>query len=180
MTSRQGNIIKTEALVLKKRELLEKDILLTLFTQELGKVTITAKGVRKITSRRASHIETLNLIKVLLYRKTERLYLQGTELISAFSAIKKDARKVNDVYKFLFILDRILPEQQPEPAVYAIAKQFLISVSRADIFSEIHLAEYMKEVLRALGFGTNAVTFADLIREIEEIIQEKMPENVII
>ena len=39
--------LKTEAIVLKKKDLLNKDVLISLFTQDLGRLTIFAKGVKK-------------------------------------------------------------------------------------------------------------------------------------
>ncbi|MEK7109728.1 MAG: DNA repair protein RecO, partial [Patescibacteria group bacterium] len=68
--------LKTEAIVLKKKDLLNKDVLISLFTQDLGRLTIFAKGVKKITSRRSPHLQTGNLINVLISHKNDHYYLQ--------------------------------------------------------------------------------------------------------
>ena len=50
----------TEAIVLKRSDLGEADRILTLFTPHKGKVHVIAKGVRRITSKRAGHLELLS------------------------------------------------------------------------------------------------------------------------
>ncbi|MBI4009495.1 recombination protein O N-terminal domain-containing protein, partial [Candidatus Roizmanbacteria bacterium] len=48
--------LKTEAIVLRKRSLPNQDKIVTLFTKELGKLNVFAKGIKKITSRRLPHV----------------------------------------------------------------------------------------------------------------------------
>jgi DNA repair protein RecO (recombination protein O) len=124
-----AQIHKAEAIVLKKRQLLQQDFVITLFTKELGKIKVIAKGIKKLTSRRAPHLETGNLINVVLSQKSEPHYLQQTELTSAFSAIKDDTDKMNYAYVFFFILDRILPEGQAEESLFNMTKKFLIDLT---------------------------------------------------
>ncbi|PIP63744.1 hypothetical protein COW97_01050, partial [Candidatus Roizmanbacteria bacterium CG22_combo_CG10-13_8_21_14_all_34_12] len=54
--------LKTEAVVLKKKDLLNKDVLISVFSQDLGRLTLFAKGIKKITSRRSPHLQTGNLV----------------------------------------------------------------------------------------------------------------------
>lgn len=172
--------IKTDALVLRKRSLLDKDILLTFLTKDFGKVFAIAKGVKKITSRRSAHTQTGNLVTIELYARGETYYLQNTNIISAFSQIKNNPVKMNYLYRFIFILDRTLPEQQAEPEIYALAVKFLIFVSKAQSISPDEFARYLQDLMRVLGYGAEEKSLSDIIRKIEEIIHEKIPEHVII
>lgn len=45
----------------------EYDKLVFLYSQELGKIKVVAKGARKITSKFTGHLETLNICQVELY-----------------------------------------------------------------------------------------------------------------
>ena len=74
-------IFKTEAFVLRKRALPNEDKIVTLFSEELGKIHVFAKGIKKLVSRRLPHVQTSNLIQTVLYRKNDNLYLQETSLI---------------------------------------------------------------------------------------------------
>ena len=48
---------RVEAVVLRHSDWGEADRLLTLFTREMGKLRVVAKGVRKLRSRKAGHLE---------------------------------------------------------------------------------------------------------------------------
>ena len=173
--------LRTEGIVLRKRNLLGKDILLTFFSSEYGKIHAIAKGIKKITSRRASHVQTGNLVFIECYRKSDRLYLQHSRLISAFSQIKKSSKKMSLLYRCLFIIDRLLPELQPELNLYEDLKRFLITISQSEKINEHDLLEgFLTKLLRHLGYGEQKKTLIEQIMYIQELIGEKIPESDII
>lgn len=169
-------MLKTEAFVLRKRSLPNQDKIITLLTKELGKVTTLAKGIKKITSRRLPHIQTANLINVILYKKNDRFYLQETVLRSGFTMIKKDQRKLQVLYQFLFVVERMLPENQPEPLVYTLVKKFLIELSNKQVKNAKLLSHYLNRLLMFLGYSKEDKSLNEIRSNIQEIIHEKMPE----
>lgn len=167
--------VKTEAIVLRKRNLPNQDLIIHLFSKEKGKLMVFAKGIKKITSRRLPHTETGNLIVSVIHQEGERFYLQETTLISGFSEIKKNQQKIRDLYFILFVLDRLAPENQPEPVLYNQIKKFLIELSRsADTNSSI-LAKYLNKICITLGYLHKEKSFVELQSFIENIIEEKLP-----
>jgi DNA repair protein RecO (recombination protein O) len=58
MTVRE-RLYRTHAVVLSRRDYNDADRILTVFTPDLGKRELLAKGVRKTTSRKAGHLEPL-------------------------------------------------------------------------------------------------------------------------
>jgi DNA repair protein RecO (recombination protein O) len=165
---------KIEAFVLKKKSLLNKDVLISLFTQDLGRLTVFAKGVKKITSRRSPHLQTGNLINVLLNNRNDHYYLQESQLVSGFSELKKEESKVRQLYSFLFVLERLLPEQQKEIKIYNLTKNFFIDLSKYNK-KETIILKYLTQVMKLLGYLDKDVSKAELISLIEEIINEKIP-----
>jgi len=166
--------LKTEAIVLRKKNLLNKDVLVSLFTQDLGRLTVFAKGVRKITSRRSPHLQTGNLINVLISHKNDYYYLQESQLISGFSELKKDENKVEQLYLFLFVLDRLLPERQKETKIYNLTKNFLIDLTKLPKTKK-NSVKYLTEMMRLMGYLDKKVSPPELKLLIEEIINEKIP-----
>ena len=51
---------KTEGIILKRINFGEADRILTSYTKHFGKISLLAKGVRKITSRKGGNIELFN------------------------------------------------------------------------------------------------------------------------
>ena len=169
--------LKTEAIVLRKKDLLNQDVLISFFSQDLGRLKVFEKGVKKITSRRSPHLQTGNLINVIISHKNDRYYLQESQLISGFSELKKDEDKVKQLYFFLFILDRLLPENQKEERAYNLTKKFLIDLSHPSGKKRLSLLYYLNKLMSLLGYLHEDKNFNELRFLIEEIINEKIPSH---
>ncbi len=172
-------VSKTEAIVLKKINLPNKDAIITFFSPLYGKLRVYAKGIKQITSRRQPHNQTGNFLKAVIRRKNDTYYLQETQLISAFSQIRKNSKKLTYLYCMLFILDRLLPELNEEPDVFGVAKQFLVELARNPAFSQIELERYLNNIMKYFGYIKKDKAFLELTAFIEEIINEKIPFFVI-
>ena len=57
---------RVEAIVLKHRDYGEADRLLTIYTRQKGKLQVLAKGVRKVRSQKAGHLEPFSLASLQL------------------------------------------------------------------------------------------------------------------
>lgn len=166
--------IKSEAIVLKKKDLLGKDILVFLFSKSDGKIVAIVKGVKKITSRRAPHLQTGNLLNIYLNKKNDISYLEKTSLLSGFSELKKNNEKVNILYQYFFVLERLLPEHQKEEDVYNLTKSFLIKLSQL-ISNDNILSLYLNKLLKALGYTKEDHEMSELKEIISDLIDEKLP-----
>lgn len=169
---------KTEGIVLKKKNLPTQDMIVTIFTQEMGKIRILAKGVKKISSKRLPHLQTGNIINAVIYNSEKKLYLQETSLISGLSQIKKNSKKISFVYFYFHIIDRLLPENQQELEIYNAVKHFLIDLSKSA--STIPLLErHLNILLKKLGYINKKGTLDELHKTVEELINEKVPLIII-
>ncbi len=124
---------KLTAIVLKKKKLKDKDLLIFFFTREKGKIKAIAKGVQKVTSRRISHIDTGNLLRILVSDKGDFFYLYETELISGFSSLKKSLEKTEILFEVLKFLDDNLAELQEEPEIFNLYLQYLKDLSESSV-----------------------------------------------
>ena len=59
-------IIKTSCIVLKKVEMREADLLVTLFSKDYGKIMATAYGIRKSKKRDVVSLNPLNKVEITL------------------------------------------------------------------------------------------------------------------
>lgn len=169
--------LKSEAFVLKKRNLLNKDKIVTLFSKETGKIKVFAHGIRKITSRRLPHLETGNLIKIEIYKKNKNMYLQETALISGFYKIKNNSDKHKFLYLFLFLLDKLLPEEQTEKEIYDLTKSFFKNLSEKE-FQDDDLSQFLNKLIQSLGYIEKPLPLGRLLHTIEQIINEKISNMI--
>lgn len=169
---------KTEGIVLKKKNLPTQDMIVTIFSQEAGKIRILAKGVKKISSKRLPHLQTGNIINAVIYNSEKKLYLQETTLISGLSQIKKDSKKMSFVYFYFHIIDRLLPENQQELDIYNAVKHFLIDLSRSVTTIPL-LEKHLNILLKKLGYINKKSSLDELHKLVEELINEKVPLIII-
>lgn len=171
------NIIKTEAFIFKKKILLNKDLLVFFFTKDLGKILVLAKGVRKITSRRSSFLETGNLVNVILNRKNDQYYLKEINLISGFYNIKSNKNKINLIYQLFYVLDKILPENQKEEDVYKLTKSFFIKINQIETNKIIY--QFLNKIFIKLGYLKEEVDEKKIDEVFFELTNEKIPTFII-
>lgn len=165
---------KSEGIVLKKRNLPSQDIIVTIFSKEMGKIRVLAKGVKKISSKRLPHLQTGNIIEGVIYHSSEkRLYLQETTLISGLSQVKKDPKKMSFLYFYFHIIDRLLPENQQELEIYDAVKRFLIDLSKSKATISL-LEKHLNILLKKLGYINKDGSLDELHKLVEELMNEKV------
>ena len=97
-------IIKTNCIVLKKKEMKEADLLVTLFSKDYGKIMATAYGIRKSKKRNIVSLNPLNEIEITLFQKNNYYIIKDIEIIKNFKNILKNIEKLEIS---LYILDSI-------------------------------------------------------------------------
>ncbi|MFH1827426.1 MAG: DNA repair protein RecO [bacterium] len=167
-------ILKTQGIILKKKELLNLDNFITIFTKDFGKISVLAKGIKKLNSRRAPHIQTCNLIDLILYSKNDRYYLQESSIISGFSKLKKDTKKISMIYYFFLIIDKLLPDNNNEEEIYKLTLNFLIELSNAKKVKNEIVEKYLNEVLNKLGYIKERKPLEKLHSLVEDLLGEKV------
>lgn len=109
---------KTEGIVIKRKDFGEADRLLTIFTLHQGKISAVAKGVRRITSRRSGNVELLNRSQIFLHKGKSFLILTEASAIDVYENIKSDLTLTTYAYHVIELIDKLLPENLPEPWIY--------------------------------------------------------------
>lgn len=103
-------LYRTEAIVLKRSDFGEADRLLTLYTPELGKIRVIAKGVRKPTSRKSGHVELFTHTQLLIARGRNLDIVTQAETLHAFRPLREDLWRTTYAYYAAELLDRFVEE----------------------------------------------------------------------
>ena len=81
---------RVEAIVLRHHDWGEADRLLWLFTRQIGKLQVVAKGVRKPRSRKAGHLEPFTRVELLLASGRELPIITQAEALEAYLTLRED------------------------------------------------------------------------------------------
>lgn len=143
---------KTEGIILKRKDFGEADRILTIFTKKFGKVSVLARGVRKITSRRAGNIELLNRVMMFLYQGKNFYILTEAESINTFGALKNDLTLSTYAYHLIELTDKLTAENQENFLLYENLIEALERLSKNP--RQILIRAYEAKILQLMGFAS--------------------------
>lgn len=96
--------LKVKGLILKKKEVGEANLLITIFSKEYGKLVGMAYGIRKSKKRNVASLNPLNIVEMLITEKNNYHIIDETETIKVFNNITKNIEKLEIA---LYILDSV-------------------------------------------------------------------------
>lgn len=171
---------RTEGIIIKRRNFKDQDRILTVITRNHGKIYVKACGVRKITSRRAGHIEPLNHSILSLYQGKMFPILTEASTLNNFPEIKSDLDQVGAAYHLCELVDGLCPENQENSQVFDLLKQTLERLElRKQAKGIIH--EFELRILGILGYGAKMDYPHDFDSEnfIENILERRLKSRQI-
>ncbi len=152
---------RTEGIIIKRRNFNEADRILTVMTREYGKIQIKAAGVRKITSRRAAHIELLNHTVLHLYKGNTFSILTEAKMLEDYSPIKENFEKVGFAYHLCELVDGLCPENQENSNVYSLLLRTLTMLSQQ---KDVTHPRYFASEIDDYTIGTFGIGVSDAPR----------------
>src|SRR6059058_3963890 len=108
--SAREHLYKSEAIVIKRMDLGEADKILTIFTPHFGKLRVVAKGVRKVTSRLAGHVELFTRSQMLLAKARNLDIVTQSETVDAFRPLHDDLSLIARASYTAEMLDKLTPD----------------------------------------------------------------------
>jgi DNA repair protein RecO len=125
----------TECVVLKNSNYKDADKLYTLFSPQYGKFSATAKGVRRISSKRLGSLDTLNRVHISFSESAKGVKIinqaqvleSHMDLKKAMSGIAKGLYMAELVHRF-FYHDTVSHESAPE--VYRLLTKSLAGLNK--------------------------------------------------
>ncbi|MCX6792019.1 MAG: DNA repair protein RecO [Candidatus Gottesmanbacteria bacterium] len=150
---RAPRLYTAEGIILKRKNVGEADRILTIFTKHYGKVRVLARGVRKVSSKRAPHVEVFNRVIATLHKGSGMDTLTEVSPVASYDAIRRDLARVGAAYYLCELIDGLLPEAQVHEDVFMLlcdAFAVLATVKKERI--EVLRERFAAALLRALGF----------------------------
>ncbi len=170
-----------EGIIIKRRDVGEADRILTVMTREFGKVSVKAVGVRKITSRRSSHVELLNHVSMAVYKGQGMPVLTEVVTLEDFSEIKYDLKKVGLSYHVCELIDSLCPENQENREIYFLLKElFEAFAEKENLYEPIY--EFEVSLLETLGYWPEdrSLSKFEISPFIESIVERKLKTRQIL
>lgn len=154
--------LRAEVVVLRHSDWGEADRLLVLFSREAGKLRAVAKGVRKMRSRKAGHLEPFTHVKLMLARGRDFWIVTQAETVNAYLPMRDDLVRTAYAAYVVELLDRFTYEEGENRALFHLLVETLDRISglpdpfAAVRYYEIRLLDllgFRPELNRCLGCG---------------------------
>ncbi|MBI5554327.1 MAG: DNA repair protein RecO [Elusimicrobia bacterium] len=157
---------KTEAIVLRARELREADSLITLYTRDWGKVQVVAKGLRKVKARYGASLEIFTHNQVMLFSKTDKdmAKLTGCQVMHPFYSLRESYFKYGMASYLLELVDKLSEYREANQEIFnLLGKSFSLMDAGVLQTRENYLSLWNWFVLKILDYSGYKVSLESCI-----------------
>lgn len=153
-------LYRTTGIVLRRRDFDEADRLLTVLSRDRGKLSLLAKGARKITSRKAPHVDLFRQVDLLVHQGRNFGIISQAESVHCFNAVCEDLTRLAAAHYLAELTDAFVAEGDEAEGVYHLLLATLRWLDEggdprvAQRYFEMHLldlAGYRPQLYRCLG-----------------------------
>lgn len=145
-------LYKTVGIILRTRDYGETHKLVTIMTEELGKLTAISRGANRPKSRLSSVSQPFIEGEFLLYVPRGLATLRQGEILSTYRNLRADLTRTAYAAYIAELTDKLLPEKTPDPFLYGELKRTLDWINNEEVF-EIPVMMYEMKLFEKGGFA---------------------------
>ena len=131
----------TKALVLRETKYKEADKILTILTEDEGKLTVSARGVMRRGSKIAAACQLLTFSEMTLFENHGKWYVNEAQSIEQFLGLRDDIALLALGTYIAELLEAVSDEDRPNPDVLRLGLNSLFALS-----SKLYEPEHIKAV----------------------------------
>ncbi len=130
--TRRQRSYRLTGIVLHRRDQGEADRLITLLTPNQGRVTLIAKGARKITSRKAGHLELFTHVRVQVAQARTWHIITQAETLHSYPRLRASLPRMAHAYYMAELLLHFAPEGEADTPLFDLALETLAYLNGSD------------------------------------------------
>lgn len=140
-----------KAIILKKQPTREHDLLVTCYTDQLGKVTAVAKSALKPGSTQGMHLDAFNLVEFDLVSGRSAPIIVSAQSHRTHVNLKRSLPGLAASAFLSETMDKLVYEYQPDERLWTLAVQFLEDLDAGRVTLRT-FRERQGELLNVLGY----------------------------
>lgn len=142
----------TRGIVLRHVNYRETSRILTLFSRDLGRITVSARGCLRPKCRERAATEMFTLGEYSLAERAGRYYLGGAAIEDAFFDLRLDIGRLAHASHFIEICESVLNEEEPQPEFFDLLCACLKALCSAQADVELVRLFFEARAMDVLGF----------------------------
>lgn len=143
-------LCQSEGIVLRRIDLNDADQIVTALTREHGKISLVAKGSKRLKSKFCGRLEPFYQSTLSYFQGRDLGHLNEAELRKVPKALEMDLKSKSILFYMGEITLKLSAEHQECPEVYDLLEETLSEFDEAS--SEVILYSYIIKLLSILGF----------------------------
>ncbi|MFV1917446.1 MAG: DNA repair protein RecO [Patescibacteria group bacterium] len=163
----------SEGIVLARRNYGEADRILVIYSKNYGKLSLMAKGVRMLKSRKRGSLEVFSHINFSAARGKSLDIMTEAEYIDFYPQIRKNLNKVAVAYFFMETIGRVTQEGEKNEALYLLLLKKLSNLKTSKTLKNLR-KEFIYEVLTQVGFWPRGKKLDNHDQVLEDVVEREM------
>ncbi len=149
-----AEIIKNEAIVLRKTKFSDSSLIVQFYTKEKGKISALLKGARSSKSRIGSKIDLINHVEIIFYNKEEKDLQLVTQvnLIEHYPKIKADLEKIKYASAVCELLVKLIPDHEANNKIFRGSVRILRLIDESNNNEVLLFAQFLLFFIKEIGF----------------------------
>ncbi len=119
------------AIILNRRKFGEDDGRVAVYSLERGKLELGVRGLKKIKSKLAGHLEPITLASIMAVRGRQYDYVGAAVSEQCYFNIKNDIDKLTAAGEAIRIFNKIIKAEQADAEIFQLLKIFLDILAKA-------------------------------------------------
>ncbi len=115
----------TLALIINRQAYRENDSLVTVYSRDLGKINLVARGTQKLQSKLAAHIEPLILADIMIIPGRGYDYIGSSIMRKVYIGIRNDLNKLYYAGQGISLFDRLVGKEQQDEPLFLLLSNYL-------------------------------------------------------
>ena len=146
---------KTKAIILSSYPYREHDRIISFFSDSFGRIEARARGVRKIESKLAGHLEPFIETELLLANGKRWDILAGSRTINAQATIRHDFEKIAAASVCVEAVKRITKPLSREHGMYELLQNVLSNLEKEDVLNKHNelVSQFLWHLIGLSGFA---------------------------
>lgn len=161
--------------MIKESSYKENDKIITILTDELGKVSAVAKGAKKTNSPFLASSQYLVYSEFILYKSNNYYYVNSTSVINMFYKLRIDFDKMETVFELTRLIHKITDENQDTSKILKLFLNTLYIIENIAKEKKLVVSSFKIRLFSLLGFTPRI----DKCSKCGQVLSDNDEENVV-
>lgn len=167
-----------ECLVIRRINIKEADRLVVALGREGGLFTCIAKGVRKIGSKKAGHLEPFSISKFYLLKHGDTILVTQAEQINSFHNLKSKIESLKALTLIGETIELLANEGEIDSSIYDLSVSTLADMSTNMDYNKSAM-QFVRQALIISGFAEESMSSGETLKILEKLNDRPLKTRVL-